>query len=257
MTDEEDVLRQTEKILNEGLRSLEAGSKGDKQQALRVGEQNAWESDPLNGDDVYDVWVYDVEFQGTPETLAKWNETSPIHDVPTAFTSSHLAANSCLSVSRSIVAGAHTPDDIKELLTEPAFFFGLAATPVYNDPRGLMVRTQAFATKLDDVRPSQADDRISVVVSCCLLYDTMVIITRNEETGEYMGDPTFIDVIAYDGDNHKEVGKCANWLGAKYGEVCRGVYNAINIPLVMKTLDPEMWEATKQDLLARQQPEQE
>jgi len=258
MTNEDEVLRQTEIILNESADAIQAAAQHDKRQALVTGEQNAWESDPLTDSEVYDVWVYDVEFQGTPASLAEWNATGVLENVPTAYVSQSMTANSCLSVSRAIISGDNTPSDVKELVSDSAFFFGLAMAPAYNDPRGLMVRTQAFASKDENSRPSEADDRMDVVVTCCLLYDTMVLISRDDK-GEYLTEPTYIDVIAYDGSNHQDVYKCAEWLSDVHGEVCRHVYMAINIPLVMKTKDPEMWEATKQDLLARknQQTEQE
>ena len=204
MTEEEKgVLSEAEGILAEALKQELKQYKDTTQEAMVLGEHNAWSHEPL--DTVYDLWVFGKVFVGTPDELADWKKAreadkSTVHVNTSAMDKG--TANACVQMTKAFAAKAKMPENINALLADPRPMMMVhEASDVFGEVCGLMIRTQAFASQRKDTRPSEADDKFDVTVSASVLDGQMCLIARRQDSGEMLEEPRFIDVAEWKGDN--------------------------------------------------------
>jgi hypothetical protein len=256
MTEEEKgVLDEAEGILAEALKQEMSQYKQTTKEALVLGELNTWKQDPL--DVVYDLWVFGKVFVGTPEELNEWRkarEEDPATQHVETSAIQNGTANACVQLTKAMVANERMPENVNELLGAPqAMFMVHDAHERFGEVCGLMIRTKAFASQTASdtgKKPSESDDKFDVTVCASIMDGVMCFVSRRDDNGELLTEPQFVETAEWRGDNAHELKECMEYLSEHHGGTAGLLFGAMYLPIAMKAMDPELYEAAKQDFLA-------
>lgn len=228
--------------------------------------------DEYGVEETYKLFTLNMAHKGTPESIqefkSKATEKEP-NVVSLTVQDDQDTINACLEMEVAFVAQEGMPPDINGLLGEKQAM--LLCHAKRENLVGFVVRTGGWASrsaKDNDIRPSEADDRMSITMTIYYVANLMIVIPRDDETGALMEDGIqTIDVFnpsadvkdKYEGLSNGEVAEmCAKWLDNAHGRTAAAIYRAFAFPKALMFDDLEMYKAiTKDALLAAASKETE
>lgn len=256
MTNEDQVLNEAEQILRDAFMTQQDNSNASLEMAIKVAEEKAYKDNPLHEDAcVYDFYLFQNEFQGTPDQMAEFKRKVADEkgkEIPSIMAAIGEEPNACVSCSLILASQEGNPANVKDVLFNAQFPLSLHTYPGFQDAEicGMMMRTLANAT------PENSGEVVEAIVTSVVLNDRMGNIARRTDTGEVMYCD-FHPLASWKNSDPDEIKQCADIIIDKYGKIPAALYSAIHLPLAIKRNDPEMWEAQTQDFLADKAKETE
>lgn len=261
MTNEEQVLAEASKIVSQAADDYAVKRRAWAQDMFDKMESALWQDDPLAA--TYDLWAMRLAYHGTTDGVkdfaAKVQANDPTATVLDTAASDEMEANACLGLQHCWTAEPGMPESINGVLSEMTPIMMLHETTPLGKLAGILIRTKAFASQKTDTRPSEADDRIDVIVTTACMGGYMYSQVRRESDGSVLADQSMlIEVQEYDPEakNANAVGAQAMSLRDNTGELAFLLYGALYMPKVMKDRDPDMYEALSKDVLSSTDDEQ-
>lgn len=259
--DEKAIISDAEQILSDAIKTDQQQA---REEAIRVFTETTealWSHDPLSS--TYDLWALRMAHTGTPETLADFRQLNAQFDPDAVVVKSSRSndadpPNAALRLAHAFSAESGMPDNIVDLFrTIPAMLL------IHEDAKdgplvGLLCRTGAHATQKDDVRPSEDDEALDVVVTTMLLGGYIISQVRMEDGSEFPDNDIQVATVAkYNSSSDQDdVADCLSTIGEKHGRLYQALYSAFIMPKMMKAMDPDMYAAVLKDVLPSTDGEQ-
>lgn len=242
----EALLREVEAIISAEDERLSKKADNSTEDALRRSEQAIHDNEPLEDNCLYDVWVFELEATGDKETLDRFRQERSIqaNDVLDCANGDPTACASLRRVYQA-VGDKHEYCDVKELLENGKAI--MALHKLVPNIVGLLVRTKAFAT--EKANKADKDSRLDVIVCATILSNRMYFTLRDELNGKMLEGSRFVSVSKYNGSNRTEVERTLKELGESQGRLPALIYGAVYLPMVMKSMDREMYDAFESDIV--------
>lgn len=253
MNPNEEALTEAERIVREAEMDRYDESNESIDLAITLAEQKAYDENPLAEDEcVYDFYLFQQEFQGSPDQLAEFKrrvvQENP--NIDSVHASVNEEPNTCVSCMLILKATAESPADIKECLYDKRFAIAIHTHFKDHEIVGLMVRTLAETINEDDGTKTEA------IVTCCVINDRIGNIVRRTDNGEVQFKQ-FYPVASWKNSELDTIKECAEILSDKYGNIPAALYMAVHGPQAAKRTDPEMWDAAVSDFLDSKSKETE
>lgn len=272
MTEEEALFTEVDNILKDANeQEAERYKHYVKTVALQV-ENTIYEE--YGAEETYQLWSLNMAHKGTPESIEEF-KTKALEEQPEAVNltikDDDDAINSCLEMEIAYAAMPGMPSDINGLLADKKAMILVHAKR--SNLVGFVARTGGWASakaRSQDIRPIDADDRMSVTMTVYFASGMMVVIPRDDKTKQVIEDnvhvvdvfsPTDDTFSRYEGHTNAQIAEaCAEYLGNTYGRVLSALYMAYAYPKALMYDDLEMYQAMTKDALlafANEETEQE
>lgn len=261
MTEEEALFTEVDNILKDANeQETERYKHYVKSVALTV-EQTL--HNEYGAEETYKLFTLNMEHKGTPESIKEF-KSKATEDQPNVVSlevkDDEDDINACLGMEVAFVAQEGMPPDINGLLREKQAM--LLCHAKRENLVGFVARTGGWASrsaKDNDIKPSEADDRMSITMTVYFVGNLMVVIPRDDETGAVMEDGIqTIDVFnpsadvkaKYEEHTNAEIAEmCSGWLDQTHGRTTAALYRAYAYPKALMYDDLEMYQAVIKDAL--------
>lgn len=258
MTNEEAVLAEAETVVSQAVTEYISKKKQWALDMFNKMEESLAKSEPLTS--TYDLWAARLAYSGTTDGVvdfaARLKDNDPEVQVLSTSASDELEANACVGLQHCWTAEPGMPENIKGVLSEMTPVMMLHQHTDLGELAGILVRSKAFATENLDVRPSEADDRVDVIITSVVLGGYLYTRVRRESDGslfpsEAENKPSLIEVAHFEKpDDKNNIAKQALALREEHGELAFLLYCALYMPAVMKVADPALYDAMMKDALS-------
>lgn len=263
MNEEESLLSEVDSILEEaGEQEAERYKMYVRSVALRV-EQTI--HDEYGSQESYQLWTLGMEHKGTPESIAEFKKDKMFNDpnaVNVTVDDHDGEINSCLEMAIAFAfdKDKDMPDDLNGLLDNKKAM--LLAHGKVKNLVGFVARTGAWASakaSKSSKRPSKESDRQSITLTVYYTSNMMVVVPRDDESGNVMEDAIqIVDVFApskdtkdrYNMTNAEVSEACANFIDENHGRTLASLYQAYAYPKSLMYDDQELYQATINDALS-------
>jgi hypothetical protein len=260
MSNEDELLSEVEQIVTNAADQEQSEYTDYVVSVAKTVEERLYEE--YGAEDTYRVFSLNLAFKGSPTTLEDWRITKEMEE-PNAesidITEDSHEVNSCLELE-SVWNGNQEgmPDEIYDVLEDKKA--GLYLRSQRSNLVGSVVRSGAWASptaKDKGIKPSACSDRKSVTVTIYHTGALMVALTRDDESGELIGDRQVFHVFEpakdtkdkYFGNNVQIADKCIYWLNDTHGRLPSSIYGLWAVPAAIQMDDPEMYDALIKDVL--------
>lgn len=255
---DKNIIESAESILNDAIQQEKETLKAEALRLFCQLEKSLWDNDPLT--EVYDLWAVRLAHKGTPESLHDYRHLNQQFDDKAVIINSPDTpepCNSALAVRHAYSASESMPENIVGLLHNlPAILMiheDLDDGPLV----GLLLRTGGHATQRLDIRPSQDDDALDVVITTMILRGFIMSRVRREDGTELDDTPPQVTEVAEfrSLDDKEAIVNCLEEV-AECGRVYEALYSAFIMPIMMKHVDPAMYAAVLKDVSSSTDDEQ-
>lgn len=250
MTEEEALLSEVKDIIDS------ASQKDNKDYMSYIGEVAQTIEKTLHNEygktDTYELWCLRMAHKGTSESIEQFRkEKDPDNTKSIDVTPQDSDINSCIEMSTGFMAEQVRLENLNALLEDHRLMLTLQFRDT-TELVGFVARTGAWMGTSPDIKPSEDKDRQSITVTMYMCGGAMVLMSRNDDSGEFIKDslmtvPVFVPNEP--GDEEQMV-QCANILQERLGRTASGLYSAWALPRMLRIMDPEMAEALNTDALS-------
>lgn len=245
MTDEEALMSSVKDIIDSAGKADDQQYDEYCQKVAKEVESTLW--DQYGSIEAYELWCLHMRLMGQPEQLAKLQEDNK--DIQSLVVKpDEMEINSCIELAMGYTAADVKLPNLNDLLNSPAHMIALTKKSDL-ELVGFVARTGAWISSKPGERPSEADDKKSVTVTMYMCAGRLVVMTRDDETGNLIDEAT--QVIRYfkpdSKEDRDETVECAEWLMDKYGKLAHNLYSAWAFPRLFNMMDPELLEAMSKD----------
>ncbi len=260
MSNEDELLSEVEQIVTNAVDQERSEYTEYVASVAKTVEKRLYEE--YGAEDSYRVFSLNMAFRGSAESLKDWRITKEMEE-PNAesinITENAQDVNSCLEMENVWDGNQDDmPDSVYTVLEDRAA--GLYLSSQRSNLVGSVVRTGAWTSptaKDKGIKPSDCPDRESVTVTIYHAGSFMVALSRDDKSGELIGDSQVYHVFEpnkdcdnkYPGNNVQIADKCIEWLNDTHGRLPSAIYGLWVVPQAIKTDDPEMYDALIKDVL--------
>jgi hypothetical protein len=271
MTEEEAVLQEASSIVEDAqAKEEERYTNYVRQIALSVEETLHKENGQAEG---YQLYTLRMAHKGTPESVKEFRkEVQSTEDnvVNVTVEDEEDGINSCIEMECAYASNDQMPDNLNALLNNKTLILAIHA--MKDNLIGMVARTGAWASNGDkgaNIAPSEDPDRKSMTITLYLAGSHIVIVPRDDQSGEVIMEAVKIEPVFYPSENAKEqtghsntyvTDACAEYLADSMGASAALFYRAYALPQALKFDDNEMYQAVMKDAasaIAKAETEQE
>jgi hypothetical protein len=271
MTEEEAVLQEASSIVEDAQTKEEERYRNYvRSVALTVEETLHKENGQAEG---YQLYTLRMAHKGTPESVKEFRkEVQGKEDnvVNVTVEDEEDGINSCIEMECAFAYNDQMPANLNELLNNKTLILAIHA--MKDNLIGMVARTGAWASNGDkgaNIAPSEDPDRKSMTITLYLAGSHIVIVPRDDQSGEVIMEAVKIEPVFYPSENAKEqtghsntyvTDACAEYLADSMGASAALFYRAYALPQALKFDDNEMYQAVMKDAasaIAKAETEQE